>query len=248
MAKEKVGLHDGHRQRLKNKFLENGFQGFEPHNILELLLFYSIPRKDTNEIAHKLINHFGSLKDVFDASFDELIQIDGIKESSATLIKMVPQIASRYASDSLRETTVYDTANKIGEYFVNKYFGEQREIVYVMLLNNKFELLTVAKIHEGSVNSTYVSARKILDLVVKHNASMVVLVHNHPNGTVCPSNDDIETTANLMAAFNAFDIRLIEHFVVAGNEFCPIIHNTGSLQVENSSQKPAFKGKIDLKF
>ena len=94
--------------------------GFEPHNILELLLFYSIPRRDTNEIAHKLLNHFGSLKAVFNASFDELIQVDGIKENSATLIKMVPMIAREYVSNDLTESSVFDTANKIGEFFINK--------------------------------------------------------------------------------------------------------------------------------
>ena len=108
---ENKSIHDGHRQRLKNKFLENGFLGFEPHNILELLLFYSIPRRDTNEIAHKLLNHFGSLKAVFNASFDELIQVDGIKENSATLIKMVPMIAREYVSNDLTENAVFDTAN-----------------------------------------------------------------------------------------------------------------------------------------
>lgn len=246
--KENQSLHDGHRQRLKNKFLENGFQGFEPHNILELLLFYSIPRRDTNEIAHKLLNHFGSLKNVFNASFEDLIQVDGIKENSATLIKMIPLIAREYANDCFKENEVFDTANKIGEYFVNKYIGEKNEVVYAMLLNNKFELLSVVKVHEGSVNSAFVSARKILDSVVKFNAAMIVLAHNHPEGTVCPSMDDINTTADLMSAFNTFNIMLVEHFVIAGNEFCPVIHNTDSLRTRSGSSKSFFKGTIDLKF
>ena len=245
---DKKSIHEGHRQRLKNKFLENGFQGFEPHNILELLLFYSIPRKDTNEIAHDLLNHFGSLKSVFNASFEDLIQVDGIKESSATLIKMVPMIAREYMNDSLKEGAIFDTANKIGEFFVNKYLGEKNEIVYAMLLSNKYELLDVVKIHEGCVNSAYVSSRKILDYVVKHNAAMLVLAHNHPDGTVCPSMDDINTTANLMTAFNAFGIKIIEHFEIAGNEFCPVIHNTKSLKTITPDDEPTFKGTIDLKF
>ena len=245
---ENKGIHDGHRQRLKNKFLEYGFQGFEQHNILELLLFYSIPRKDTNEIAHNLLNHFGSLKNVFNAEFDDLIKVNGISENSATLIKMIPKIAKEYMTDSLKEGAIFDTANKIGEYFVNKYLGEKNEIVYAMLLNNKFELLGVAQIHEGNVNSAFVSARKILDAVVKYNASSIVLAHNHPEGTVCPSMDDINTTADLMASFMAFDIDLIEHFVIAGNEFCPIIHTTESLKTRTTPKKPSFKGTIDLKF
>ena len=107
-------VHEGHRQRLKNRFIETGFQGFEPHNILELLLFYSIPRKDTNVIAHNLLNRFGSLKNVFNASFEDLIQVEGIKENSATLIKMVPLIAKEYVDSSLPKNPTFDTANKIG--------------------------------------------------------------------------------------------------------------------------------------
>ena len=245
---ENKSVHEGHRNRLKSKFIENGFQGFEPHNILELLLFYSIPRKDTNEIAHSLINRFGSLKNVFNASFEELIEVDGIKENSATLIKMVPMIAREYVNDSFKEVPVFDSANKIGEYFVNKFLGEKNEIVYAMLLSNKFELLSVVKVHEGSVNSAYVSSRKILDSVVKTNAAMIVLAHNHPDGTCCPSMDDIDTTANLASAFSAFNIPLVEHFLIAGKEYCAIMHDTDSFKSTAVNTKSFFKGTIDLKF
>ncbi len=241
-------IHEGHRQRLKNKFIQHGFQGFEPHNILELLLFYSIPRKDTNEIAHNLLNHFGSLSKVFNADFEELIKVEGIKENSATLIKMIPKIAQEYVNSGLETSPVFDTANKIGEYFVNKYMGEKNEIVYAMLLNNKFELLSVEKIHEGSVNSASVFPRKILDSVVRNNASMLILAHNHPDGIVCPSMEDINTTADLMASFGAVGIKLVEHFVIAGVEFCPIIHHTQSFNSRVGEKKPVFKGTIDLKF
>ncbi len=242
------GIHDGHRQRLKNKFLEHGFDGFEPHNILELLLFYSIPRKDTNEIAHRLLNRFGTLKNVFNAEFDELITVDGISENSATLIKMIPKITREYMDYSLKEGAIFDTANKIGEYFVNKYIGEKNEIVYAMLLSNKFELLAVVKVHEGSVNSSSISTRKIMDAAIKHNAAAIVLAHNHPDGKICPSMSDINTTAQLMSAFRAMEIEIIEHFVVAGNEFCPIIRNTDSLRIRYTDGNAEFSDTMDLKF
>ena len=245
---ENKGIHDGHRNRLKNKFLQNGFQGFEPHNILELLLFYSIPRKDTNEIAHELINRFGSLKNVFNAEFEDLITVNGISENSATLIKMIPKLAQEYINDSMKVGTIFDTAGKIGEYFVNKYIGEKNELVYAMLLSNKLELLSVIKVHEGSVNSAFVSTRKILDAAIKYNASTIVIAHNHPNGTACPSMDDINTTANLMASFKAFEIEILEHFLIAGNEFCPIIHHTASLSNRNPDKNSSFMSTVDLKF
>ena len=194
------------------------------------------------------ISSSGSLKKVFNADFDELIKVDGIKESSATLIKMIPKIAQEYVALELESSPVFDTANKIGEYFVNKYLGEKNEIVYAMLLNNSYELLSVEKIHEGSVNSANVSLRKILDAVVKHNAAMLILAHNHPEGTVCPSMEDINTTTNLMTSFSAFGIHLIEHFVIAGTEFCPILHHTESMKSRLNDKNHAIKGTIDLKF
>ena len=246
--KDNKSIHDGHRQRLKNKFIENGFQGFEPHNVLELLLFYSIPRKDTNELAHNLINHFGSLKKVFEADYVDLLKVDGIKENSATLIKMVPKIAQEYVDNDIMSSPVFDTANKIGEYFVNKYMGAKNEIVYAMLLNNRYELLSVELIHEGSVNSATLSLRKILDAVVKHNAAMLILAHNHPEGIACPSMVDMETTANLMTAFQSFGINLVEHFVVAGKEYCPIVRHTRSVNPNISTKNNVIKETIDLKF
>lgn len=241
-------VHEGHRQRLKNKFIEHGFQGFEPHNILELLLFYSIPRKDTNVIAHNLLNRFGSLKDVFNADFNDLIEVEGIKENSATLIKMVPLIAKEYVDSSLTKNPVFNTANKIGEYFINKYMGEKNEIVYVMLLTNKFELISVERIHEGNVSSAHVPTRKIIELAIRNNAAMVVLAHNHPGGTVCPSMQDIDTTGQLMTALTSCEIDLLEHFVVAGDEFCPVIKNTEGLRKQAQETKPLVKGRIDLQF
>ncbi len=241
-------IHEGHRVRLKNKFLQNGFEGFDPHNILELLLFYSIPRKDTNEIAHDLLNHFGSLKNVFNAEFEDLLTVKGISENSATLIKMIPKIAQEYMTDCLKEGVLFDTADKIGKFFVNKYLGEKNEIVYAMLLSNNFELISVEKIHEGTVNSANIPSRKIVDAVIKHHASMVVLAHNHPNGNVCPSVEDMNTTAELMSLLESLEIKLIEHFIIAGNEYAPVIHNTGSLNIRSCEKKPSFKSSVTLKF
>lgn len=243
----KENIHEGHRQRLKNRFNDSGLDNFEAHNILELLLFYSIPRKDTNEIAHNLLNHFGTLRGVFDAEFEELLNVNGIKENSATLIKLIPAIAREYISSKHGEKKRFDTAEKIGDFLIDKYFGETKEVVYAVLMNNNFEIIACEKIHEGTVNSAHVSARKIVDLYVKFNASMVVLAHNHPNGNVCPSMDDIETTRQLYSAFEAIDISLIEHFVVAGNDYCPIINTTDTLKYKNKDNRDFFRRSLFVK-
>lgn len=241
----KDNVHEGHRGRLKERFLEQGIDSFEAHNILELLLFYSIPRRDTNEIAHDLLKNFGTLKGVFDADFNDLIKIDGIKENSATLIKLIPAIARAYATDKYSSNFIFDTAEKIGEFFLDKYVGEKNEIIYLLLLNNRYEMLDIVKLHEGSVNSALISPRKIIDLVVKYNASMIVLAHNHPDGNAYPSMDDIETTADLMSTFDSVDVRLLEHYVVSNNDYYTIIHSTDSLKYHSKDNRDFFRRSLD---
>lgn len=237
----KDNVHEGHRNRLKNRFLEQGIDNFQPHNILELLLFYSIPRRDTNEIAHNLLESFGTLKGVFDADFNDLIKVDGVKENSATLLKLIPEIARAYATNKYSSNYIFDTAEKVGEFFLDKYIGEKNEIIYLLLLNNRYEMLDIVKLHEGSVNSAQISPRKIVDLVVKHNASMIILAHNHPDGTAYPSMEDIETTVELMETFRLVDVRLIEHYVVSNNDYFTIIHSTESLKQSNKDNRDFFR-------
>ena len=228
--KDEKNLHEGHRGRLKNRFLTSGLDSFEDHNILEMLLFYSIPRKDTNDIAHELIAHFGSLKAVFDADLDELVKVKGISENSATLIKMIPAIAKAYLSNKSNKRPTLDDINTIKEFLFHTYFGETKEVVYLLLLNNKLELISLEKLHEGSVNSSQIEMRKLLDLIIKKNASSVILAHNHPDGMPCPSYEDIQTTSELLSTLGPLNISLIEHFVVTEHQVVPIIHNTSSLR------------------
>ncbi|MBE6624003.1 MAG: DNA repair protein RadC [Ruminococcaceae bacterium] len=226
--------HEGHRQRLKNRFLASSLDSFEPHNILELLLFYSVPRQDTNELAHSLIDRFGSLKGVFDADFKELIKVKGIKENSATLIKLIPQIARTYMLNEDLSGKVLDTVDAVGEYLVNLYIGATKEIIYILLFDANFKLLNTVKLIEGNINSSIIDPRKIFEEVARVNASMFVLAHNHPNGFAVPSMEDIETTTMLSSAFDMFSVDLLEHFVVAGDKFFPIIRETRSALNANS--------------
>lgn len=242
MEKEK-NLHEGHRNRLKNRFLENGLDKFEPHNILELLLFYSIPRKDTNDIAHELIEKFGSLSAVFDANIEDLVTVNYITENSATLIKLIPAISRAYVVDKTSHIKRFSNIEYIKEFLLSIYHGEKNENVYALFLSNSFDLLGYEKIHEGSVNSSAVDVRKVLELTFKFNASMFILAHNHPNGSVYPSMEDIETTGQLMNIFAPFNIPIVEHFVVNEIDCYPIIHNTSSLKANCDINKSLFGEK-----
>lgn len=222
-TKKPQAIHSDHRKRMKSQFINNGASMFEDHNMLELLLFYAIPRVDTNEIAHKLINHFGSLAEVFDAPYEELIKVEGVAENSATLIKMVPSLAQRYAVSKHSNVKVFDNPKVIGEYFVNKFIGCTEEKVYLMLLDSSLQLIYCALLANGTATSANVSIRGVVNLVVKHSACSVVLAHNHPRGLVLPSTEDLTVTSKLKYALRPLEIQLIEHIIVSGNEYIPLI-------------------------
>lgn len=216
-------MHKDHRIRVKNRFLAEGFDHFEPHNILELLLFYAIPQKDTNELAHILINRFGSLEKVFDASFEELLAVPGIKEHSATLIKMIPSLARVYYMEKNKTSEALSDIEAWGEYFVKRYIGIEVETVFLLLLDNKFNVIECVKVHEGSVNSSAISIRRMVEIVYSKNASMVVLAHNHPSGLAIPSSEDIFTTHEILRSFQLLEIKLLAHIIVAGHQYTDIL-------------------------
>jgi DNA repair protein RadC len=217
-------MHEQHRHRSKKRFLSEGLENFEPHNVLELLLFYSIPQKDTNEIAHSLIERFGSLSAVFDAPYEELIEVKGIKEHSATLIKLIPALARRYSVETkTEEEPFFATLPQIGEFFVSKFIGITKETVYLLLLDNKYQKIDCVKIHEGSVNSSAVTMRRLVETALSRKASMAVLAHNHPNGLAIPSPDDMFTTNEASRAFSLMGIEFLGHILVAGRKYVNIL-------------------------
>ena len=216
-------MHKDHRKHTKDRFLSEGLDSFEPHNVLELLLFYSIPQKDTNETAHMLINRFGSLSAVFDAPYDDLLTVPGISEHSATLIKLIPAISRRYAMEKNSKVTKLSSIEDIGKYLVARYLGVTEETVLLLLLDNKFGLIDCVKVHEGSVNSSAITMRKLIETALFKRASMVVLAHNHPSGVALPSSDDLFTTQQVKRALDLVEIGMLAHIIVACDTFTNIL-------------------------
>ena len=216
-------MHKDHRKHTKDRFLSEGLDSFEPHNVLELLLFYSIPQKDTKETAHMLINRFGSLSAVFDAPYDDLLTVPGISEHSATLIKLIPAISRRYAMEKNSKVTKLSSIEDIGKYLVARYLGVTEETVLLLLLDNKFGLIDCVKVHEGSVNSSAITMRKLIETALFKRASMLVLAHNHPSGMALPSSDDLFTTQQVKRAFDLVEIGMLAHIIVAGDTFTNIL-------------------------
>ena len=214
-----MNLHEGHRQRLKDRFLKEGLSNFEDHNILEILLFYSVPRADTNEIAHKLLNKFGSLSAVFDASMEELCSVDGIGVHSATLIKLMPEISSAYGIDKTKNIRQLNTIQELGTYFIPKFIGKKDEESYIVLLDNKNKIIKSELVAKGSVDAVQLSIRTIISQAINNNATSVVLAHNHPAGVALPSANDIKMTKRLFEALRLADIKLKDHIIVADDDF-----------------------------
>ena len=216
-------MHEHHRDRVRMRYRIDGFDSFATHEILEALLFYSIPRGDTNELAHRLMERFGSLRNLIEASLDELLTVDGIGENSAFLLKLVPELAKRYAEDVLTPLPSYRTLSAVSEYLCRKFIGCGNECVYMMLLNNKLGLIDCCKISEGSVNTSVLPIRVITEKVLHRKASMVVLAHNHPNGLAIPSGKDIEVTTQVDRSLATLGVTLLEHLIVADDCVWPIL-------------------------
>ena len=215
-------IHDGHRQRLKDRFLTSGADGFEKHQLLELLLFYGIPQKDTNPIAHRLINKFGSIRAVFEASAEELCEVDGISLHTATLIKLVPAIWGVSAGE-IDTSERYDTLNKLGRMLVKRYEGITVETVLLVLLDNSWHIIDIVKLSCGSANQVGIDTRKLIEVTLRKNASMALLAHNHPNGNIIPSTDDFVTTDAVAKVMKSIHVEFLEHLLIAGNRFEPIL-------------------------
>ena len=213
-----MGLHDGHRQRLIQRFLEEDLDNFEPHNVLELLLFYAIPRKDTNELAHVLIDTFGSLKGVFDAPYEELIKVAGSGPNTAALLKLVPSLTRTYYSSDAR-SVILDTSEKSGEYFLPYYIGQTEEVVRLACLDAGGKVISNQILHRGSANAAEVNIRKIVNIALRNNAMGVILAHNHPGGLPLPSEEDVATTKSIREALMPMGILLMDHIIVAGQDY-----------------------------
>lgn len=216
-------LHADHRSRMKARFRKEGFENMRQHEMLEMLLYYSIPRKDTNEIAHTLIAKYGSLSGVFDAPISSLCEVKGISEHSATLIKMIPLLAKEYISDLGKDRKNYSDYAETGEFFVSKFIGAVREQLYAAYFDNGMHLIDCVKISEGAVNSSDVNIRDIVTGALSKDASFVVIAHNHPKGVLIPSGEDLDTTRACATALSLINVTLREHYIVSGTNYMGII-------------------------
>lgn len=231
-----MSIHDGHRARLKRRFLEHGEQVFDDHQLLELMLFYAVPQGDVNPLAHRLINHFGSFAAVLDAKPEELMRVKGVGDHTALYLSMFPQVLRRYmASRSGGEERVCSAADA-GEYLLPYFFGARNETAFLLCLDAKGKVLSCRFLAEGSLDRVGLNSRQVVETALEDRASAVILAHNHVSGVAAPSEADVALTLALRPLLRSLGVHLLDHLVVADGDFVSMAQS-GLLPAEDFSHQ-----------
>ncbi len=210
--------HEGHRDRLRERFLRDGnMTGFAPHEALELLLTYAIPRKDVNPIAHRLLDHFGSLHAVLEARQEELTEVKEIGPNTAMLIRMLLPLFRLYENDRLAERKTLSSDREARDFCASLFKGVTDERFYLVSLDARLKIIATQVISEGTVDEVAVYPRQVLGLLLRQNAQGAILTHNHPGQNAEPSREDIEMTQLLSDVMDKVGIRLYDH-VICGTD------------------------------
>ena len=220
------GIHDGHRQRVIEEFLAHGFDiDTPPHKIVEMLLFFSIPRKDTNEMAHELVNRFGTIEALIEARPEDIMSVKGAGGSTAALLKFIHFISNYYINEKRKDVKSFNNFDEICRYLLDKYLGFNKEVIAITTLDNRGKFLGFDIIGEGDIASVGISVRQIIEVVIKRNAAAVVISHNHPGGTALPSSADISATKTIFDALERIDVKLLDHIIIADNDYVSLVQS-----------------------
>ena len=212
-----MGIHDGHRARLREAFLESGLAGMNAITSLELLLSYSIPRRDTNPIAHMLLDRFGSLQNVFDASEQELMEVEGVGPGTAVLLRLVPQIMRKSAIDKAAELCYVLSTQNVRDYLMPHFLYERDELALMLCLDSQRRVIKCQELSRGVVNAVNLDVRRVVETALKNRAVAVILAHNHPDGTAVNSREDDAVTRQVYLSLRTVGISLSDHLIFASD-------------------------------
>ena len=211
--------HDGHRDRLRTLFLRNGAENMQPHQVLEMLLHNVIPRCDTNELAHRLIERFGSFSGVLDAGLEDLMAVKGMGKKSAVFLKMLPGISRVYVDDKYKNGRSIQSIEEIGDFLLQLFAGCTNERFYLVCMDRTCRIQQTILIAEGTMDAVMVDTRRVVEAALGSNAACVVLAHNHPQGFAIPSERDIATTLRLVEGLSVINVTVNDHIIVADNDY-----------------------------
>ncbi len=206
--------HGGHRKRLRERFCRDGLDSFSEHEALELLLTFAIPQRDVNPLAHRLVNHFGSIAGVLSASRSELMSIEGVGEYAAVFLTMMPQLFSRYQKSAMGERPVINTIADAKRLCGALFTDAQDEQFYGIFLDKQGRLIQAEMLYEGTTDEVTIYPRQIAERAIYRHAYGVMFAHNHPSGKLEPSRADVETTRTLIRALDLISVSVIDHMIV----------------------------------
>lgn len=235
--KNKVSVHAGHRKRMREKFSKSGAMGFHKHEILEMVLFSAIPRANTNNIAHDLINRFGSFSNVLNAPYEELLKVNGVGEAAALAIKIIPVCCKIYFDERYLEGTIFKDIDKVGKYLVNVYAMYDKEFPSAILYDARRKEIDWVILGEEGTSSSSIDANRLIRECVARNASFVVLAHNHPSGIALPSIEDEVATRKIANLLNSIDCKLVDHLIIGRNDFVSLAQSLKTKQIFDHSSK-----------
>lgn len=219
--KEKNNIHKGHRERLRKQVISFGVDNWAEHQVLEFLLFFALPQKDTNELAHKLIEEYGSIVNVLEAPFESLKDFKGLGNNTASLLNFMPKLFKYVENIRVRDACLkFEHISQVVKYMTPKFYNTYKESLYMLSFDNQQRLISEDIILEGVVNKVNVDQRKIVEIVVKNNASSVIFCHNHPLGLATPSHDDIISTRKIVDFLADIGVKVLDHVIIAGVQAC----------------------------
>ena len=208
-------MHDGHRQRVRERFRKEGLENFAPHEVLELLLFYARARGDVNPLAHLLLDTFGSLRGVLEAPVDQLTQVPGVGEETATLLSMMVPMFRRYELCICEERPSLSKCADVKAYCRALLTGLRKERFYVISVSTQMRVVGLRLLAEGTLSEVPAHPRLVVETALNHNAYGVILCHNHPGGTERPSRGDVDVTRDMETVLSRLGIALIDHIIVS---------------------------------
>ena len=209
----------GHRKRLRERFLKGGLAGFQDYEIVELLLTLSSPRKDCKQQAKEAIKRFKTLRGVLEASIEELQEIAGIGPHNALGIKLVQEAARRFLKERIIDRPVYQSSQEVFDYLYHSMRDLKKEVFKVFYLNSRNQIIETADLFQGTVNSSAISPRQVIEGAIKHNAVSLIFAHNHPSGNPGPSQSDREVTRDLVYAAGVMQIKVLDHIIIGDNTY-----------------------------
>lgn len=209
----------GHRKRLREKFLKSGLAGFQDYEIIELLLSLGTPRRDCKPQAKEAIRRFQSLRGILEASPEELLKIPGIGPHSIFGIKFMQAVAREFLKEKIIERPICNSSQEIFDYFYHSMRDLKKEVVKAIYLNSQNLIIDVQDLSQGTVDTSAVYPREVMEGAIRYHSASLVLVHNHPSGNPSPSESDRELTRDLVYAGMMMQIKLLDHIIIGENKF-----------------------------